>query len=505
MPLLIENLIATVVWLIIVGLTLTAGFVLVTIQRRVTRRRYFQQLDRARQRAQDLVEPLYEGGGDLDSAIPAFRTFRSTVERRALESVVLFHTRVSEHMNTTREIAQRMGWIREWVDLVRARLKPPTGAVARVLAELGDNYTPPKQRLRLRLRANFVQRCLAADKLVRVPTPEGLLALLAATQDPHLDVEEVCIRNLGRMADPATLPVLIENLIDVLEGRSRQSIRNLKTSLVLFPLEEIDAFRPALEHANRRIRFFATDIIREIADRQAATELLSKNDFSPEMYRLFSEKLCRDEWGDVRARAAVVIGHFHDDMANNILQKLLQDEAWYVRLHACRAAAGKFFLPVASSVAERVTDQHWLVREAAVRSLRNMGDFGIEQIYRTFLASEDRYAAEQIAEEIQRSGMLAELLANIESEEQRRQAMLVCRRMVAIGRVTMLLAYLMSPVHPSLKLLLIRELSACTTPECLETLRRCADEDADAQVRTTALSAFQTGVTHVTAALGGNQ
>ncbi len=509
MPLLIENIITTVYLLIVVGLVLTGGFVLVTIQRRITRRRYFQRLDRARQRAQELVEPLYEGGGNVDTAIASFRTFRSEVERRALEETLLWHTKVPEHLVLTREILQKVGWISEWVDMVRARARKPSGQLALVLTELGDNYHPPggMQRVRLLLRANFVARCLAADKLTKVPTPEGLLALLAGTEDPHLDVEEVCIRNLGRLGDSATLPVLIEALVKVLEGRSRQSVRNLKTALVQFHLEDVDAFRQALQHPNRRIRFFATDIIREIADRHAATELLSKNDFSPEMYRLFSERLWQDEWGDVRARAALLIAHFHDNESNNILQKLLQDEAWFVRLHACRAGAGKFFLPIAPAVAQRMTDPQWLVREASVRSLREMGEFGVEHIYRTFLTSEDRYAAEQIAEEIQRSGMLAELLANIETEEQRMEAMLTARRMVSIGKVTMLLAYLMSPVHSSLKLMLIRELAACYTPECLETLRRCSEEDPDPRVQSAALSAFQSGLAQATAAaasVGGN-
>ena len=88
-----------------------------------------------------------------------------------------------------------------------------------------------------------MERCRIADKLALVPTPEGLLALLAGTEDPHLDVEEVCIRNLGRLADPATLPVLIEGMIKAIEGHSRLSVRHLKTALVQFPLEEVDALR----------------------------------------------------------------------------------------------------------------------------------------------------------------------------------------------------------------------------------------------------------------------
>ena len=69
-----------------------------------------------------------------------------------------------------------------------------------------------------------------------------------------------------------------------------------------------------------------------------------------------------------------------------------------------------------------------------------------------------------------------------------------------IGYVTMtgwapLLNYLKSPVHPELKMMLIRELSVCPAPECLETLRRCAEEDPDPRVRNIAGGAFQTAIT----------
>jgi len=508
MPFLIEDIIKVVFVLIVIGLVLTSGFALVTVQRRITRGRYFQRLDRARARAEELAGPLYQGGGDMNAALAAFRTFRSDVDRRGLEDTLFSYTKTPAQMALTRQIMQRLGWIQEWSNIVRSRVKKPIGQVARVLAELGDHHTPLSagQQLRLLVPGNFVARAMAADRLARVPTPEGLLALLVATQDPHLDVKEVSIRNLGRLADPVTMPVLIECLVDVIEGRSPISVRSIKTALVQFPLEEIDGLRPALEHAHRRVRFFGTDIIREITDRRAAGELLSKNDFSPDMYRLFSMRLCQDEWGDVRARAAVVIGHFHDAPSNDILQKLLQDESWFVRLHTCRAAGGKFFLPLAPGVAQRITDSHWLVREAAVRSLQEMGEFGIEHIIRTFLSTEDRYAAEQIAEEIQRSGLLAEVLADVTTEGRRREALLVARRLVTLNKITMLLAYLLSPVVPELKMLLARELAACSAPECVEALRRCSQEDPDARVRAAAVHAYQAALAQAsaTASVGGS-
>ena len=278
MPVLIEDIAAALIWLILVIFTMAAGIVLVTIQRRITRQRYFQRLDRERHLSQEWVEPLYQNQGDLDLSLASVHSFRSTVTRRALEETLLHHARHPDRLDLSREILQQLGWIRGWVDVVRSSARRPKGAAARVLTEFGDNYRPPGRirRIQLRLKANFMARCLAVDKLAQVPTPEGIQALIAGTADRNEEVQQICVRHLGQLADPATLPLLVEILMEVIEGKRHLSVRNVKAALVRFPLEEIEVFRPALGHLNPRVRFFATDIIREITERHAATDLLSK-------------------------------------------------------------------------------------------------------------------------------------------------------------------------------------------------------------------------------------
>ena len=522
-PLLIETLISILIWLIIGVAALIIGFTLVTVQRRVTRRRFFQQLDHVRHQIEELLEPGYRNPGDPEGVVASLRPLRSKVERQALEEALLRHAKAHEDLAVTRQIVKKLGWIHEWTDVLRSRDQKPAGTVREMLAELGDDYRPPKgtRRLRLLLRANFVERCRAADKLGQVPTPQGMWALLAGATDPHADVQEICLRYLGQLADPATLPVLIEELIKIIEGRSPHSVRNIKTALVQFSIEDVGAFLVALQHPNRRVRFFATDIVREIADRSAATALLSKNDFTPEIYRLFTEQFYRDEWADVRARAAVVIAHFHDDTSSEVLRKLLEDEVWFVRMHACRAVANKLYLPLAPFVVQCLTDSNWLVREAATRTLAQMGDLGMEYILEAFIQSQDRYAAEQICEELQRSGLLVTMLDSVPeqsagaaltdsalleghtlSPEEARRLLVaaVVRKMVSTEKITMLLMLLRGPIRPVLKLLLLGELTGCFTPDCLGTFQFCAEADPDPKVREVALAAFQNGLALATAA-----
>jgi HEAT repeat protein len=511
---LIEDIIRIIVWVILSVVALVAGMALLSVQRRVTRRRYFQHLDEARHRVQELLDSLYQNSSSAEAAVAALQVLRTSQERRALEEAILGHARVRNDLPLTRELAQRLGWMDQWSQVLRSRAPQPTGTTAAMLADLGDDYRPPSllRRLVLRARAGFVERCRAADKLGQIPTPQGMWALLVGATDPHPEVQEVCLRHLGQLADPATLPVLIEELIDVIEGRSEQSVRNIKTALVQFRLEDVGAFLGALQNANRRIRFFATDIIREISERHATTAVLGKNDFSPEIYRLFTEQFYRDDWPDVRARAAVVIAQFHDDAATEILRKLMDDEAWFVRMHATRAAANKMYLPLAPDVVQRLTDSNWLVRESAAKALTQMGDMGVDFVLEAFISSQDRYANEQICEELQRGGLLVTMLDSLPpagvraalsdsallggitlspEEERRAIAVQVVRKMVSVGKITMLLMLLRGPIRPDVKLLVLRALGTCCTPECLETFQICAETDSDPQVREVALASFQ--------------
>jgi len=519
---LIEDLISIVVYLIISVVVLVGGVALLSVQRRVTRRRYYQSLDEARRRVKELLDPIYEIPGDPEENVRSLRVLRSSAERRALEEDLLRRARIPGQLALTRDLVQRLGWIQEWADVLRARAPRPKGKIGAMLSNLGDDYLRPKlfRRIPLLARANFVQRCRAADKLGQIPTPEGMWAMLAGATDPHAEVQEICLRYLGQLADPATVLILVETLIAVIEGRSAHSVRNIKTALVQYSLEDVGAFAEALRHPNRRVRFFATDIVREIADRHSATALLSKNDFSPDIYRLFTEKFHLDESPDVRARAAVVISHFHDDTATALLRKLLEDEEWFVRMHATRAAANKMYLPLASEVVQRLTDSNWLVREAASKALIQMGEVGADFILEAFVNSQDRYTNEQICEQLQRSGLLLTMLDNIPAgvgplatdsallgaegltmEAGRvTQAVLVVRKMVQIGKTTMLLMMLRGPVRADIKLLLLRELTGGYSPECLETFEICAETDPDAQVRGSALYAFQTALEKATAA-----
>ena len=507
MPFRIEDFTNFIILVIFAVIVVIVAIVIVTVRRRVMRENFFRELDNARERAKSFVEALLvTEKAELDAGIEELRQLQTKAEKKALEEVLLKWAANPKHLPTIREIARKLGWIDEWIQTLRSQAGPPTGAAAKLLTDLKDSFKPSRGKLPAKM--TFVTRCQAAGKLATIPTPEGTIALIAAIFDPHPDVQEVCLRYLGQLGDPAVLPILVDELIKVIEGNSLQSIRNVKTALVQFALEDVKGLMPALAHPQRRVRFLATDTIREIADRHAAKDPLRKNDFSPEIYHIFIDKLWQDEWGDVRARATGVIGHFHDQAGGEILAKLVKDKEWFVRLHACRALDDRAYLSIAPALMGCLTDPHWLVREAATKTLLKMGDLGAERIILSFIQGRDLYSAEQICEEMERSGMIFGLLESLEapdsrmdelsitrtgssSDAERFQATGVVRRMVTLGKVTMLLTFLRSPVRPEQKLGLIHELKARPTMETVDALHDCAENDPDPRVCQAAFQAFE--------------
>ncbi len=496
MPFLIENVLRTVVLLITLGSVGLAIFVIAAVQRRVRREQFFRGLDGARIRAKHRFELLHTDEGVLQERIKDLKKFREDAELQALEEVFLDRARPGANLAVIRKVSEEMGWLQEWIRVLRYPRWHKAGRVAEMLRDMGDTYHQPGrwQRLQMAWKCTFLDRCMAAKRLSQVPTPEGVIALLAGTNDPHHEVREVCVSKLGQLGDPATLPVLIEELIQVLEGKSPLSVRILKAALVRFDLDDMDAFRPALVHPNRRVRFFATDIIREVAQVKAKREQLSKNDFSPEVYRLFIGPLWQDEWADVRARAAPVIVHFNDSTSTDIITRLLDDPTWFVRLHTCRAVNNRLYLGLVPAIAKRLSDQNWFVREAAVRSLGLMGDVGVNETFNTFLTTRDAFAVEQIAEALQREGTLVDMLSGltmISSDLDYQRARSVIRRMAQIGKTTLMQSYLVAPVPKKLKLMLIEELNDFVSAGYLQALQSCLEVEEDMDVREAAALALR--------------
>jgi len=69
-----------------------------------------------------------------------------------------------------------------------------------------------------------------------------------------------------------------------------------------------------------------------------------------------------------------------------------------------------------SPLLESLLDNNWQVRSAAGNSLRKMGNLVIPGLLRMLLQSQDRYAREQIVEELQRTDILERQINRLDSQ-----------------------------------------------------------------------------------------
>ena len=196
MPFLIENILTPGVWLIGLGGSGLAIFVIVAVQRRVRRGQFFRGVDAARVRAQHQLQILHDNPEKLKELIPQLKRFRSPAEWQALEDVFLDRPAPGVNFELVRKVAVDLGWVQEWIETLRCRRKRTGGRLDQMLKEMGDTYETPVGfgRLRTLWKTNFMERCMAAKRLSQVPTPEGMIALMAGTDDPDEEVREAARR-----------------------------------------------------------------------------------------------------------------------------------------------------------------------------------------------------------------------------------------------------------------------------------------------------------------------
>jgi HEAT repeats len=140
----------------------------------------------------------------------------------------------------------------------------------------------------------------------------------------------------------------------------------------------------------------------------------------------------------VRARAAAVITRLSDARAEPALRCLLDDPEWFVRLHAARSLGDAPRPELLESVARSLTDSNWRVREAASRTLLQWGGPGIHRRLEHFLVTADAYSREQIAELLDRAGLISSLLRQ-RREEGHERGSGVIEALVERGKVGALL------------------------------------------------------------------
>jgi HEAT repeat protein len=478
----LENLTDLVLWLLLTVLWVNLLFLGFLAYRRVIRLRYYEAKDAARERYSSLIAQF--ATGDVTPAATA-TVLRNATTEPELDAIhdILFST-ASEDPEAVTELLIALGSVERWAREAFGRKRGPqitVRALHREKVALPKSAGSKDVLASLNgLRFRSVHRAKAVNYLGHLAPAVALAFDAEALQDPSPEVRRLALTALGRNGHPGAIPLIVEELDRGLGRGSDISLRSAKSALVGYQMADLHHFVPYLNNANPRLRFFMIDAVRDICKKSTARGMLNKNDFPIELYQICLDELVHDDNPDVRARTAGVIRYFRDTRSASALRVLLRDENEFVRLHAVRACSDRHAPGFMVDLAERLGDMRWRVREAAVKGLIVFGSSGEDQLFRYFISATDRYACEQLAEEMQRAGMVPALMDVLGSNDPRADlASGVFQKLVLLEKDSMLLQGVTSPELPeSSRLRLLDIVTMAARAETYSALAIVAESDA---------------------------
>ncbi|HKT13589.1 MAG TPA: HEAT repeat domain-containing protein [Terriglobia bacterium] len=491
MPFLIENVTKVVLALFVLASLGNLFLVGAVFLRRRRRQKYFSRVDALRERYGPIIAGTISGSIAYRNGLDALRQISGTDRLFMLERLCLEKRPAPEEVSLTRRLCEDLGLVKIWQQRLMGQIDQ---------ASLREALINPQGLLRRVKFLRFLIRSKSAENLGLIRHEPSWPLLVKALEDPNPDIQMVAVRALAAIHHPGSFLPLVEQLHKaVLEPAPSLSVRTVKTALVNFSLDCARELRLSLRNPNPRIRFLATDIIREMVEREASGQAgfqLDKTNFDDETAGIFLSDLPFDGNPDVRARAAAVIACLADPRAASTLFTLLEDSAWFVRLHAVRSLGRHRFLSAGDRIARVLTDPNWRVREAAVRALRGFGRPGLKLLTSHFLATRDRYSREQVADEFQRAGLVPELMTSgFETGNGRETAVL--RNMVEMGKTSYMISVLEEGEgNGKLRKSFLRQFGTSPDPQIQQWVERLAVKEPDFDVRSLAQEALATTSRH---------
>ncbi|MBV8207456.1 MAG: HEAT repeat domain-containing protein [Acidobacteria bacterium] len=475
-----ELLLRIVLWTLRGVLAVDLCLVAAILTRRFSRWLYYRRKDEAVRRFGSVIEQLVAGKIKIEQAVASLGDTHSKAAEDAVQWLLLERLNNGGRAEVT-ETLFRLGFIDDWAAQAfgsrRGRQLIAHIAEGASLAGCGERQF---RRLR-RLRIFSVRRAQAVTRLGALNAPYARVFLREALMDPSPMVARANIAAMGDNREACGLELLLELLRQVVEGKSELPLHSVKTAVIRSDPWELGPFTSFLKDPDARVRFVLVDAIREIAERSARA--LTASDFPAPLCRWFLEEGVQDESRDVRARSARVIRHFHSPAASRALSRLLLDEDEFVRLHAVRACADAYYGGLMGELVSRVRDPRWRVREAAVKALAAMGTPGRERLENYFLEASDRYACEQLVEEMQRAGMIAKMLPALgQNTPEAARAESVCGKMVGLGRNALLSEVVLQEggrFADAVRARLLEILMLAPNPEFLQALHSLGERQDD--------------------------
>jgi HEAT repeat protein len=228
------------------------------------------------------------------------------------------------------------------------------------------------------------RRVTALQRLERAHHPAVPRLIRGVLDDPDLRIASAAIRTLGDIGDDWAIDLLIDALRRGTGPRSR----------IAAELEELapapgTRVVPLLRDWNPTVRFWGATLLHSYPDLAEATLI----------------QLTWDQDPNVRAAAVETLGTRSGKDVGTALLARLDDNEWFVRVHAARAAGHVLGAEAAPTVTRLLADERWWVRTAAKDALRGMGSDAVPALL-SVLTHEDPFARNGAAEVLQDIGFV---------------------------------------------------------------------------------------------------
>jgi HEAT repeat protein len=224
---------------------------------------------------------------------------------------------------------------------------------------------------------------------------EGVSALAQGLRDRDLEIRLAALRGLGRMACPQAAE---EILAWVGERGLCVPALPLQSALIQCCAERPQLLIPYLQHAEGPLREVLGRVLGEVATPSLSLDLL---------------QFVGDNLDELRAAAARAMSHAERGLAFDVLNELVRDPVWFVRLRAL-VSLGELGDPRAiPDLLLGVTDSHRLVRLRAAEALVKL-TVPMIPIFQQVVATGDRYGLQAYLTAVEN----ADLRGKLENELQ---------------------------------------------------------------------------------------
>jgi HEAT repeat protein len=234
------------------------------------------------------------------------------------------------------------------------------------------------------------RRLRALVALGRTRAPEGIPALAEGLRGPDLETRLAALRGLGRTACPQAAEEILAWVGEV--GLLVPALP-LQSALIQCCAERPQLLLPYVQNAKGPLREVLGRVLGEVATPSLGLDLL---------------QFVGDDLDELRAAAARALAQSHSGLALDVLNELVRDPIWFVRLRAI-VSLGKFSDRRAIPALLRgLTDSNRLVRLRAAEALVALKT-DMVPIFQQVVAAADRYGLHAYLTAVENANVLARL------------------------------------------------------------------------------------------------